>query len=203
MSVAPLRGGPARQAELLGAVLDVLRETGYDRLTIDAVVARARASKQTVYRRWPSKADLVVAAFHNALTDVPELQDTGCLREDLLVLLDVLCRELADLSDIIAGLLSEMRRNPELAAAMRNGYFEARVRFIHDLFDRARARGEVADDVDLELLRQLAPAMIFFRVLLARQSVDRDLIRRLVDHVVIPLAAGTATGSPGEVPGPV
>lgn len=202
MSVAPLRGGPARQAELLGAVLDVLRETGYDRLTVDAVVARARASKQTVYRRWPSKADLVVAAFLNVMADVPELQDAGCLREDLLALLDVICRELADLSDIIAGLLGEAHRNPELAAAMCNGYFDARVRFARNLFDRARARGEVADDVDLDLLRQLAPAMIFFRVLLARESVDHDLLRRLVDHVIIPLAAGTATGSPGEVPGP-
>lgn len=188
MSVASLRGGPAREAELLGAVLDVLRETGYDRLTVDAVVARARASKQTVYRRWPSKADLVVAAFLNAMTDVPELQDTGCLREDLLALLDVICRELTDLSDIIAGLLGEVRWNPELAAAMRTGYFDARARFARDLFDRARARGEVAEDVDLDLLRQLAPAMIFFRVLLANEAVDRDLVRRLVDHVVIPLA---------------
>ena len=56
-----------REAELLAITLDVLRETGYDNLTIDKVVARAHASKATVYRRWPSKSDLVAAAFAHAV----------------------------------------------------------------------------------------------------------------------------------------
>jgi AcrR family transcriptional regulator len=195
MPTVPLRGGPTREAELLRATLEVLRETGYDRLTVDAVVARAHASKQTIYRRWPSKADLVVAAFAAAVADLPAPQDTGSLRNDLLALLDSLLDELADLGDVIAGLVGELRRNPELATAMQRGYISSRRQAALDVFTRARARGELTTDVDLDLLWQLAPATLFFRVLLAGQPVDRRLARRLVDQVVIPLARGASPPS--------
>lgn len=190
MPTAPLRSGPAREAELLRATLEVLRETSYDRLTVDAVAARARASKQTIYRRWPAKADLVVAAFAGAVADLPAPQDTGSLRDDLLALLDSLLSELAELGNVIAGLVGELRRNPELATAMHRGYINSRRQAALDVFTRARARGELTSDVDLDLLWQLAPATLFFRVLLADQPVDRRLARRLVDHIVIPLACG-------------
>src|SRR5512146_1654155 len=74
-----------REVELLTVALEVLRETGYDKFTVDQVVARAHASKTTVYRRWPSKAELVCAAFayHVRIGDTP---DTGSLRDDLLAL---------------------------------------------------------------------------------------------------------------------
>jgi AcrR family transcriptional regulator len=192
MSVIPLKGGPAREAELLAAVLDVMRETGDDRLTPDAFVAWARASKQTVYRRWPSKAELVVAAFVNAVSEVPAAPDTGSLREDLIILLDDLLRELAELGDIVASLLGELRRNPDLAAAMDERYIAARRRSVLDVFERAAARGELAADADIELLCQLAPATVFFRAMISRERVDRDLTRRLVDRVVIPLAGKPA-----------
>ncbi|WP_283136338.1 TetR/AcrR family transcriptional regulator [Rhizohabitans arisaemae] len=188
MSVVPLRGGPARETELLQATLDVLRETGYDRLTVDAVVARARASKQTVYRRWPSKADLVVAAFTDAVSAVPEPPDTGSLRDDLIALLDDLLRELAHLGDVISGLVGELRRNPDLAAAMGEGYISTRRTMLTTVFERALARGELAADADVDLLWQLGPATIFFRALISGEPVDREVTRRLVDHVIVPLA---------------
>jgi AcrR family transcriptional regulator len=188
MSVTPLKGGPAREAELLAAALDVLRETGYDRLTIDAVVARAHASKRTVYRRWPSKADLVVAAFVNAVRDIPAAPDTGSLREDLIILFDDLLRELAELGDIISSLVGELRRNPDLAAVMEESYLASRRRSVLDVFERAAAAGQLAPDADIDLLWQLAPATVFFRAMISGEPVDRDLIRRLVDQVIMPLA---------------
>jgi AcrR family transcriptional regulator len=190
MAVTPLRGGPAREAELFRAVLDVLREKGYDRLTVDAVVARARASKQTVYRRWPSKAQLVVAAFVDTVSAAPEPPDTGNLRDDLLILLDELLTELAELGDIITGLLGERRHNPDLAAVLHETYIAARRRIAIAVFERARARGELADGADPDLLWQLAPATIFFRAILAGETVDREFTRRVVDDVVLPLALG-------------
>jgi AcrR family transcriptional regulator len=193
MAATPLRGGPARHAELLRAALDVLRETGYDRLTVDAVAARAHASKQTIYRRWPSKADLVVAAFANAVAQAPAPGDAGGLRDDLLALLDSIVGELADLGDVIAGLIGELRRNSQLAAAMRSGYIDGRRNAALDVFARARARGELTADADIELLWQVAPAMIFFRMLIAGEPVDRDVIHRLVDEIVMPLCGVTAT----------
>ncbi|TMR92758.1 TetR/AcrR family transcriptional regulator [Nonomuraea basaltis] len=187
MSVMPFRGGAAREAELLGAVLEVLRETGYDRLTVDAVVARARASKQTVYRRWPSKAELVVAAFVNAVSRGPGDPDTGSVRGDLLALMDLLLDELAELGDVIVGLLGELGRNADLAAAMEEHYIGARRRSVLAVFERARARGEVSEEADVELVWQAGPAILFFKALVSREPVDRELARRIVDQVMLPL----------------
>src|SRR6266436_2510658 len=73
-----------REAELLAVTLRLLQEHGYDRLTVDAVATIARASKATVYRRWPSKAELVLAAFIEGVRQVAVHPETGTLRGDLL-----------------------------------------------------------------------------------------------------------------------
>ncbi|WP_433518553.1 TetR/AcrR family transcriptional regulator [Nonomuraea sp. CA-143628] len=188
MSVTPLRGGPAREAELLGVVLDVLRETGYDRLTIDAVAARAKAGKHTVYRRWPSKAELVVAAFVNAVSTTPVAPDTGELRADLLGLMESLVGELARLGDVVAGLVGEILHNADLARAVQQNYVATRRRLTLEVFERAWTRGELSRSADTDLLWQVGPAVLFFRALVSGEPVDSELARRLVDHVVLPLA---------------
>src|SRR6476620_12014143 len=167
MSVTPLRGGPAREAELLGVVLDVLRETGYDRLTIDAVAARAKAGKHTVYRRWPSKAELVVAAFVNAVSTTPVAPDTGELRADLLGLMESLMGELARLGDVVAGLVGELPHNADLARAVQQNYVATRRRLTLEVFERAWARGELSRSADTDLLWQVGPAVLFFRALVS------------------------------------
>jgi AcrR family transcriptional regulator len=73
-----------RECELLAVTLELLREHGYDRLTLDGVAVTARASKATLYRRWPTKAELVLAAFVEGTRQVAVNPDTGTLREDLL-----------------------------------------------------------------------------------------------------------------------
>lgn len=188
--MTPLRGGPAREAELLGVVLDVLRETGYDRLTIDAVAARAKAGKHTVYRRWPSKAELVVAAFVNAVSGKPALPDTGELRGDLLALMESLVGELARLGDVVAGLVGEIQHNADLARAVRQNYVASRRRLTLEVFERAWARGELSRSADTDLLWQVGPAVLFFRALVSGEPVDHELARRLVDHIVLPIALG-------------
>jgi AcrR family transcriptional regulator len=187
MSTAPLRGGQARVDELLTATIDVLRETGYDRLTIDAVVARARASKTTVYRRWPNKAALVVAAFTHAIQKTPKPPDTGSLREDLVTVLDDMITELDQLGDVVTGLIGELRRSPDLSTAMRSGLVATRRDVFTRIFDRARQRGEVADDVDLDPIWYLGPALVFFRAVLLGEPVDRGFAPRVVDEIVLPL----------------
>jgi AcrR family transcriptional regulator len=76
----------ARETELLAVTLELLQEHGYDRLTVDAVATTARASKATIYRRWPTKAELVLAAFVEGTRQVAVDPDTGTLRDDLLQL---------------------------------------------------------------------------------------------------------------------
>src|ERR1700735_1782862 len=75
-----------REAELLAVTLRLLQEHGYDQLTVDAVASAAHASKATVYRRWPSKAELVLAAFIEGVRQVAVAPNTGTLRGDLISL---------------------------------------------------------------------------------------------------------------------
>jgi hypothetical protein len=89
--------------------------------------------------------------------------------------------------------MGELRRNSELAAAMRSGYIDGRRQAALDVFARARGRGELTEDADIELLWQVAPSMIFFRMLIANEPVNRDFTTRLVDEIVIPLSRGSAS----------
>src|SRR6476620_6548371 len=73
-----------RECELLAVTLELLQEHGYDRLTLDAVATTAHASKATLYRRWPTKSELVLAAFVEGSRQVAVDPDTGSLRDDLL-----------------------------------------------------------------------------------------------------------------------
>ena len=172
---------------MLAATIDVLRETGYDRLTIDAVVARARASKTTVYRRWPNKAALVVAAFTHAIQDIPKPPDTGSLRDDLVIILDGLMTELDQLGDVFTGLIGELRRSPDLADAMRTGFVATRREMVLRVFERARQRGELAADTDVDTIWYVGPALIFFRVILLGEPVDHAFVHHVVDHILLPL----------------
>src|ERR1700740_598608 len=85
--------GSPREAELLAVTLRLLQEHGYDGLTVDAVASAARASKATVYRRWPSKAELVLAAFIEGIRQVAGPPNPGTLRGDLLHLGEVVCEQ--------------------------------------------------------------------------------------------------------------
>ncbi|MEU9338008.1 TetR/AcrR family transcriptional regulator [Streptomyces sp. NPDC048290] len=190
----PLRGGQAREDELLSATLDVLREVGYSRLTVDGVVSRARASKATVYRRWPSKSDLIVAAFVNATRDLPSERDTGSLRGDLIAALGDILHELDRFGDVMVDLLGELGRNPELASTIRDGYIAMRRETLTAAFARAQDRGEIPPDVDVKPLWELAPAVIFFRRFNLGEPFGVDDVREFVDNVVLPLALRPSAG---------
>ncbi len=100
-----------RETELLAVTLQLLQEHGYDRLTVDAVAATARASKATVYRRWPSKAELVLAAFIEGIRQVAVPPETGTLRGDLLKVGELVCQQAQQHASTIRAVLVEVSRN--------------------------------------------------------------------------------------------
>jgi AcrR family transcriptional regulator len=123
---APKMGRPmdvTRDADILDAALDILAEEGYERMTIDMVAARAKAGKATLYRRWPSKTELVidaVACMKNSSIDYANLPDTGTLRGDLVALIKpVSINDNEKKLRVMAGLVSLIARNPELADVAR------------------------------------------------------------------------------------
>ncbi len=194
MTTTPPRGRNAdRDRQLLDATLEVLAETGYDRLNLDLVTARARASKATLYRRWPSKADLVVAAFAHAVGHTGATADTGSLRDDLLYAVTQISDEMRRLGDLIAALVPEMRRNPDLGTAFDQRFITPRYGAVAEIFRRAAARGDLRDDVDLDLVWDLVPGLLLYRTLNPGRTLTGDTARDLVDRVLLPLTARRRT----------
>jgi AcrR family transcriptional regulator len=117
-----------RDQEILDAALDVLGETGYEGMTIDMVAARAKAGKATVYRRWSSKAELVLdAVVCMKKNEFQELPDTGTLRGDLIAIMKPPTVQDADRKlQVMAGVMSMLSRDPTLADAVREAIVEPR-----------------------------------------------------------------------------
>lgn len=190
----------SREAELLGLTLDVLRETGYDKLTVDEVVARAHASKTTVYRRWPSKAELVCAAFahHVRLGVAP---DTGSLRGDLLALAELIADSASRYAGIVAGILAAGQRSPQLRQVLVGELYQGRREQVMAVLHRAAGRGEIAPEVISDEIWDVLPGYISHRMIQHDRPVSQATLCALVDEVMIPsLTRGRMT--PGERPGP-
>jgi len=185
-----------REAAILAATLQVLAEVGYDRLTIDAVATAARASKATVYRRWPSKAPLVVDAMQTLKPKPPEgtteapcyWPDTGSLRGDLVAGVQAFVDRLnSDEGKLTAAVISAQMRDPELAQAMRAATYDDKRRSCRILADRAIARGELTSPAGADTFVEVLPAIMFNRLLLSGQPLDETFVTHVVDDIAMPL----------------
>lgn len=183
--------GMEREQAVLAATVELLGERGYPALTIDAVAARAGASKATIYRRWPNKAQLVRAALDAAdAARNAAVPDTGDLRGDLLAVMDALAAEVAEpLTRVTAELATLMRHDRQLAEALREHLDKEELSPFHDALQRAIARGDIATDTDVELIHDVAEAMILRQIHLDL-PVDAAFSARLVDDVLLMLLGG-------------
>jgi AcrR family transcriptional regulator len=187
-----------REQAILDATLEVLAEVGYDRLTMDAVAARAKASKATLYRRWTGKATLVVEALHHS-KGVEEAPDTGSLRGDLLAISCGL-GGLADTGTVasIASIITAIAHDEDFGAAFRAHVLEHKMAATRVVWQRARDRGELRDDVDVDLLQAALPGIVLHRVFVLGERPDVDLVTRVVDQIILPAATG-GSASPDPV----
>jgi AcrR family transcriptional regulator len=179
-----------RESEVLDAALVLLAKVGYDRLTMDAVAAEARASKATLYRRWSTKSSLVVDAI---LKSKEALQlpvvDTGSLREDLI---QMACGH-GGLSDdrsaqVMAGVVTALHHDPDFAAEFRARVVGPKIEATRRVFERARARGEITADLDLDLLSPALAGIILHRSFVLGLSADAKTVTRVVDEIILPAA---------------
>ena len=175
-----------REAELLAVTLRLLQEHGYDRLTVDAVASAARASKATVYRRWPSKAELVLAAFIEGVRQVAVPPDTGTLRGDLLRLGEVVCQEAHQHASTIRAVLVEVSRNPALNDVMQHQFIDHRKALIRHVLQQAVDRGEIAEAAITDELWDLLPGYLIFRSIIPNRPPTPHTVQVLVDDVIIP-----------------
>lgn len=195
MSIAQCIGRPrdkSRDIAIENAAVEILREVGYEHLTIEAVATRAQVSKATIYRRWKNKAALVADSVHHyAFCKAPTI-DTGTLRGDLIEVLaeKVKTMKRAD-GQLIAGLMCMARTDEDLSEVLTqrlSGYATAAHAAI---FDRAILRGEIPADAKRELILQLVPAVIGFRIFMSRENITRKFIENFVDDVLLPVLQHT------------
>ena len=185
------RGHPldeSRDVAIRDAALDLLSEIGYDRLTMDAVAARAHASKATIYRRWQGKASLVVDALHCSKGSIVE-PNTGSLAGDLAVLSQGSCSQESRFNaQVMLGLITALAHDAELRDVFRERMIEPRTQVIRSIFDRAVTRGEISTERNLDLLVSLFPALMIQQVLVTGELPDTDFASRVIHDVILPLA---------------
>jgi AcrR family transcriptional regulator len=167
--------------------MTLIAEVGYDRVTVDALAARAGVSKPTIYRRWPGgKPEIVADAIRAKRADGAALPDTGSLRGDLLAMLGAIRGTVDEDTHVAGGLISQLRSSPELAELFREEVIADERRRYDVLLGRAAGRGEIVLPVT-PLFADIAGSVIFTRCLIADEPLDEPFLLELVDHVLLPI----------------
>lgn len=175
-----------REAEILAETLRLLQEHGYDQLTVDAVAGAAHASKATVYRRWPSKAELVLAAFIEGVRQVAVAPNTGTLRGDLLQLGETCGQHGLEHASTIRAVMVEVSRHPALNEALQEQFLKQRKAMIQHVLQQAVDRGEIRQDVVTDELWDLLPGYLIFRSIIPGRPPTHRTVQALVDGFLIP-----------------
>jgi len=175
-----------REAEILAVTLRLLQEHGYDQLTVDAVAGAARASKATVYRRWPSKAELVLAAFIEGVRQVGVEPNTGTLRGDLLQLGEACCQHGREHASTIRAVMVEVSRHPALNEALQDQFLKQRKAVMQHALQQAVDRGEIDQDAITDELWDLLPGYLIFRAIVPDRPPTNHTVQLLVDQFLIP-----------------
>lgn len=197
MAASEPAGRTQRRGAICDAAYELLAKVGYDKLTMDAVATRARASKATIYRIWSNKPTLVCEALTRRFAQDPELPDTGSLRGDLLALTEGACASASsEDGEVMAGIITAAAHDAELSRILRANAFESKLELHRAIFERAAARGELRlDNASVEIMHEVMHAMLTSRKLTSHEPLDADFARHVVDDVLMPLLKSTTAGA--------
>lgn len=184
----PRRRGEELAAAIYRATLDELAESGYAKLTMERVAERARASKASLYRRWPTRVALVMAAVYHSLPSLSEVPDTGSLRDDLLTML----RRTAEIlggpaGEAMRGLLAEALGDETVARTFRENSQGAGRRMMAEIARRAVERGEIRPESVTPLRLDTGQALLRQHFLFQGPPIPDRLVVDIVDEVLVPL----------------
>ena len=185
------RRGEELEAALLEAAWQELAEAGFARLTMESVAARARTGVAVLYRRWPSKDDLVLAAIRHYGTTYPvDIPDTGSLRGDMIALLSSFSNSRVSFATTISAVFSGLLASSGLTPAqVREKVLADRPLWSDQIFSRAHERGEID-------LRRIPPAvltmpfdLIRHDMLMTYQPIPPERVLAIVNDLFMPLVA--------------
>ncbi|NMH82579.1 TetR/AcrR family transcriptional regulator [Pseudonocardia xinjiangensis] len=182
---------PAITRAITEAVLDEWAAHGYARLSMEAVAKRAGVGKSALYRRWPSKQEMAIAAISEFSVARAVVPDTGALRTDLRETLDALMEWLTHprFSRILPDLVAETARNPELAGVVAAMIGTPRRERATVMFRRAIERGELREDTDLELVQDLLAAPVYWRLTVRAAEAEPGYLDALADLLLRAIGA--------------
>ena len=189
----PRRRGHALDLAILNATIAEIDLSGYAGLSMERVAERARASKASLYRRWPSKVELVMAAIYGLLPDPAAAAETGSLRGDLLALFRSAAELLAGPGGAaIRGMMSDALRDPELAAQLRRYTRGRSVAAMREVVRRAMERGELPPGSITARQLEAGLSVMRFHFLTHGGPVPDHVIVEIVDEVMLPLLYAAA-----------
>ncbi|WP_206309849.1 TetR/AcrR family transcriptional regulator [Streptomyces sp. A0592] len=188
MAARRTRITPERQAELHEAVLDLLRDVGYEALTMDAVAARTKSSKATLYRQWGSKPELVAKALRCTQPVSLREIDTGSLRGDFALMVEHSDdAQMAKDTALMRGLAHAVHESPELHKALRDLLVDPEITGLQVMLQRAVDRGEIVPGCPaLEFVPHMLIGAFIALPLIEDRPVDRAFLGDFIDAVVFP-----------------
>jgi AcrR family transcriptional regulator len=182
------RRGIDLETAILDATLDLLAESGVGGLTMEGVAAAAHTGKASVYRRWPSKEDLLVDAMSHALPPIEVEPDTGSVREDLLALLRMMLAAINSRSGCaMQAFMFDNSVDKALIQLVKKRVMEPRQQMVIDALARGRDRGEVRPEAVNASTAEVGPALIVHQYLMHGPPVPDAFVVQLVDNVLMPL----------------
>lgn len=171
-------------AEVVSAVLDVLKSGGYRAVTIAAIAQRTKRGRSSIYRRWPSKRHLVAYSVVSEMGATPAA-DTGDLGGDLNAVVETLLRAFGGpLRQALPGLVAEMANDPELGETIRKEVLAIRRRSMRQALARAATRGEIRTDFDVELILDMLTGPFYYRALFEHARISRRMAQEAVKYVL-------------------
>lgn len=182
------RAGTALTAAILDATIVEVDRVGYANLNVERVAELASAGKASLYRRWPGKFELVLAAIYHVFPDPSTLADTGALRTDLLATLRSAADQLAGpAGNAIRGVIGDVLRDPRRSAQFRAHTRGSTRHAMREIVGRAAARGEL--DAGTITARQLeaGPSLMRFHFLTNDGPIPDEVIAEIIDEIILPL----------------
>ncbi len=182
------RRGAALETAIYDAVLQQLSTVGFAAMTIEGVAAAAHTGKAAIYRRWPSKEELVADTLDNVLPAIALPRDTGSVRSDLLEIFTVLIDMMGSpAGGAMQALMGELGHDHDFITTLHERVLAPRKALMTEILLRGVARGDVAPDAVKPVVVEAGPALLVHRLLTFGSPIDPAYMEAVLDDVVMPL----------------
>ena len=182
------RRGAALETAIFEAVLQQLGTVGFGAMTIEGIAATARTGKAAIYRRWPSKEELVADTLDNVLPSLDLPPDTGNVRTDIARIFDLMTATMeSPAGGAMQALLGELGHDHEFIKTLHVRVLAPRKALMLDILRRGVERGDVRPDAVNPVIAEAGPALLVHRLLMYGPPIDPAYIDAILDDVVMPL----------------